>query len=210
MSVSEINLCDVRVFQEGRHHEIFTRLRNEDPVYFHEDPDGGQGFWCITRHADLVTVNRDASVFSSAAKGINIADYSEEQAGVTYQLLSSGVVRAHRWGGTEGSLVLCVHGLSANSRSFDALAPALAVYGVIQIPVDALLSGPLIDSGHAPSMAQIWHNCQGVKKETETAPIRPWRDLRRGFRGLGGRPSFRRCDCPSESPRCENRDARHA
>src|SRR4029079_4015337 len=34
------------------------------PVFFHEEADG-PGFWCVTRYADLVAVNRDNHLFSS-------------------------------------------------------------------------------------------------------------------------------------------------
>lgn len=87
MDLSEVDLTDADAFQRGRHHEMLATLRREDPVYFHPDPDGGQGFWCVTRHADLITVNRDATVFSSAAQGINIPDIGDEQAGVRDMML---------------------------------------------------------------------------------------------------------------------------
>ncbi|MEJ5254040.1 MAG: cytochrome P450 [Acidimicrobiales bacterium] len=77
MELSDVNLLDPDVFREGRHHEMFKVLRREDPVYFHPEPDG-PGFWCITRHADLVTVNRDYEAFSSAEKGISIPDITPE------------------------------------------------------------------------------------------------------------------------------------
>jgi cholest-4-en-3-one 26-monooxygenase len=77
VELSDVNLLDPDVFREGRHHEMFKVLRREDPVYFHPEPDG-PGFWCITRHADLVTVNRDYEAFSSAEKGISIPDITPE------------------------------------------------------------------------------------------------------------------------------------
>lgn len=73
MKLEDVNLLDPDVFREGRHHEMFAVLRREDPVHWHPEPDG-PGFWCITRHADLVTVNRDYEVFSSAEQGVNIPD----------------------------------------------------------------------------------------------------------------------------------------
>jgi cholest-4-en-3-one 26-monooxygenase len=71
--LEDVDLLDPDVFREGRHHEMFALLRREDPVHWHPEPDG-PGFWCITRHADLVTVNRDWEVFSSAEQGVNIPD----------------------------------------------------------------------------------------------------------------------------------------
>jgi len=73
VKLEDVNLLDPDVFREGRHHEMFAVLRREDPVHWHPEPDG-PGFWCITRHADLVTVNRDYEVFSSAEQGVNIPD----------------------------------------------------------------------------------------------------------------------------------------
>ena len=87
MELRDVDLTDLEAFQAGLHHEMLATLRREDPVHFHEDPANGQGFWCVTKHADLVTVNRDAAVFSSAAHGINIPDIGDEQAGVRDMML---------------------------------------------------------------------------------------------------------------------------
>jgi len=75
VELSDVDLLDPDMFREGRHHEAFEVLRREDPVHFHHEP-GGPGFWCITRHADLIAVNRDYEVFSSAEHGIMIPDIS--------------------------------------------------------------------------------------------------------------------------------------
>jgi pimeloyl-ACP methyl ester carboxylesterase len=50
--------------------------------------------------------------------------------------LSSGRLRAHRFGPDDGKLTLCVHGLSANSRSYDFLGPELAAHGRSVVAVD--------------------------------------------------------------------------
>ena len=50
--------------------------------------------------------------------------------------LPSGTVRAQRFGAEHGGLVLCVHGLSANSRSFDFLAESLAAPGRSIVAID--------------------------------------------------------------------------
>jgi cholest-4-en-3-one 26-monooxygenase len=77
MQLSDVDLLDPDTFRLGRHHEMFQVIRAEDPVFWTEEPRGG-GFWSITRHADLITVNRDAHVFSSAEKGISIPDITLE------------------------------------------------------------------------------------------------------------------------------------
>jgi cholest-4-en-3-one 26-monooxygenase len=40
------------------------RLRREDPVHWHPEPDG-PGFWAVMRHADVRTVSRDPATYSS-------------------------------------------------------------------------------------------------------------------------------------------------
>jgi cholest-4-en-3-one 26-monooxygenase len=64
VNLSEIDIYDPANYEAGVPHEMFATLRREAPVFWHEHPDGG-GFWCITRHDDLVTVNRDTDLFSS-------------------------------------------------------------------------------------------------------------------------------------------------
>ena len=86
MELLDVDLLDPDTFRLGRHHEMFRALRAEDPVHWTTEPGGG-GFWSITRHADLVTVNRDAHVFSSAEKGISIPDITPDGAVVREMML---------------------------------------------------------------------------------------------------------------------------
>lgn len=64
VEASQINLLNRDRFVEDIPHEWFSWLREHAPVYFHPEPDG-PGFWVITKHADVVTCNRDAGTFSS-------------------------------------------------------------------------------------------------------------------------------------------------
>ena len=65
MQASDIDLLDRDRFTEGIPHDWFSWLRENAPVYHHSEP-GGPGFWVITKHADVVTCNRDANTFSSS------------------------------------------------------------------------------------------------------------------------------------------------
>lgn len=78
MALPGIDLLDMDRFVRGEHHEMFRRLRAEDPVYWHDEPKG-PGFWSVTKHADLVAVNRDANLFSSEVGGISIFDYGDRE-----------------------------------------------------------------------------------------------------------------------------------
>jgi cytochrome P450 len=63
-----IDLTDLDRFADGFPHDVFTRLRREAPVWWQEPTEhtpGGEGFWAITRHEDLLHVVRDPVTFSS-------------------------------------------------------------------------------------------------------------------------------------------------
>lgn len=64
------------VFQRGEHHEVFTRMRAEDPVHRHVDPDG-LAYWCLTRHADVQMANRDIETFT-VTRGFTLLDYDAD------------------------------------------------------------------------------------------------------------------------------------
>jgi len=64
-------------FEQGAPHNTFKRLRDEDPVSWTDYADG-ENYWSITRHADMMEMNRNTSVFSSA-RGIRMEDQSYEE-----------------------------------------------------------------------------------------------------------------------------------
>ena len=80
MSLDDINLLDLDRFQRLEHHEMFKRLREEAPVYWHDHPQA-KGFWNIVQHADLIAVNRNATGFSSEIGGVSIPDPDEYEQG---------------------------------------------------------------------------------------------------------------------------------
>lgn len=75
------DLTDHDTFAQGVPHTTFARLRDEAPVSWsnYAGPDGkGKGFWSITRHADILALNKDASLMSSA-QGIRMEDQTYEE-----------------------------------------------------------------------------------------------------------------------------------
>ncbi|WP_028956797.1 cytochrome P450 [Sulfitobacter sp. 20_GPM-1509m] len=64
-------------FVAGAPHNTFKRLRDEDPIHW-TDWANGKGFWSITRHADIMEMNRNTAVFSSE-HGIRMEDQSPEE-----------------------------------------------------------------------------------------------------------------------------------
>jgi cytochrome P450 len=64
-------------FVDGPPHNTFARMRKDDPLSWTEW-DGGEGFWSVTRHEDILAMNGNTQVFSSA-RGIRMEDQSYEE-----------------------------------------------------------------------------------------------------------------------------------
>jgi cytochrome P450 len=64
-------------YLDGVPHNTFTRLRREDPLHW-TSYSGGEDFWSITRHADILAMNAKPALFSSA-RGIRMEDQTYEE-----------------------------------------------------------------------------------------------------------------------------------
>ncbi len=60
-------------YVDGPPHDLFTRLRQEEPVVFQE-MDGEPGYWAVLRHADVVDVAKHPEIFSASEGGVVIED----------------------------------------------------------------------------------------------------------------------------------------
>jgi cholest-4-en-3-one 26-monooxygenase len=80
MKPGDIDLMDLSQFDHGVPHEYLGVLRREDPVHWQDIP-GGQGFYAITKHADLRHISRNPQMFSSWKGGTNLWDRPEEELG---------------------------------------------------------------------------------------------------------------------------------
>jgi cytochrome P450 len=67
-----------RYGRSGPPHEVWARLRREDPVHWCE-PEGFESFWAVTRHADIVEVAGRPDVFSNES-GIVILNEQQQEA----------------------------------------------------------------------------------------------------------------------------------
>lgn len=70
--LASIDLSDLVLWETGPPHELFERLRREQPVHWsplaafpHED-----GFWSVVRYEDIAAVSRNFRTFSSERGGI--------------------------------------------------------------------------------------------------------------------------------------------
>ena len=72
MSIPSVDLSDDQSFANGFPHEFFTWLRKNEPLYWHEPtaqtPDG-EGFWVVSRYADVEAIIMDPKTFSSDTGG---------------------------------------------------------------------------------------------------------------------------------------------
>lgn len=85
----DIDLTDLDRFAAGFPHHVFEELRRESPVWFHRrtaHTPGGEGFWVLSRYADIVSAAADAGTYSSEtggdrqAGGTTLEDMARERA----------------------------------------------------------------------------------------------------------------------------------
>ena len=77
--LAPVDLNDAATFNNGIPHAAFATMRATPGLTWTPDhPDGGRGFWSVTRMADLVEVSRDSDTYSSAAGHIQIYDIDQD------------------------------------------------------------------------------------------------------------------------------------
>jgi cholest-4-en-3-one 26-monooxygenase len=75
----DIDLIDPDTFEDGLPLAQFAVMREQAPVFWHPQPGSwGDGFWVVTRHADVVEVSRLPEVFSSYERGALLSTGSEQ------------------------------------------------------------------------------------------------------------------------------------
>ncbi len=72
MNAETPNVTDAPLYLDGIPHERFAALRAMPGVAWH--PYGDDGFWAVTRHADVRHVSRNPEIFSSAIGHTNLWD----------------------------------------------------------------------------------------------------------------------------------------
>jgi cytochrome P450 len=79
VELDSIDIRDPETYAQQVPHALFAKLRREDPVHWHLEPDGGPGFWAVTRHSEIAFVHRHPDLFSSARGHVFLEDLTEEQ-----------------------------------------------------------------------------------------------------------------------------------
>src|SRR5262245_22271233 len=71
------DVADHDTYLAGAPHNTFARLRRDEPLVWTE-MKGGRGFWSATRYSDVLELNRNYELLSSA-RGIRMEDQSYEE-----------------------------------------------------------------------------------------------------------------------------------
>jgi cytochrome P450 len=72
VGLDDIDLCDLDRFERGFPHDVFEVLRRDHPVWFHPataNVPGDEGFWVLSRYADILAAASDGATFSSVTGG---------------------------------------------------------------------------------------------------------------------------------------------
>ncbi|ANE78904.1 MULTISPECIES: cytochrome P450 [Mycobacteriaceae] len=64
VELADIDLSNPFLYRQGRWQSYYERLRNEAPVHYQRHSAFGP-FWSVTRHADIVAVDKNHEVFSA-------------------------------------------------------------------------------------------------------------------------------------------------
>jgi len=85
IEVDQINLADTDLYTKGDAHLVWQTLRAERPVFWQKRATG-QGFWAVTRHADVRRVLGEHKTFSSqGGTAIAMLDRPDPAAGLMMQ-----------------------------------------------------------------------------------------------------------------------------
>jgi cytochrome P450 len=95
LPLAEVDLADPGNFTDGiTPWRMFHTLRHEDPVHWQPEPAPNAGFWAVTRHEDIVRVDRDAQTFTST-RFVNLEEVDDDQIAKRASILEMDGVR-HR------------------------------------------------------------------------------------------------------------------
>jgi cytochrome P450 len=73
LDLAQVDLMDEDLFEDGPPHELFARMRAKAPVRWNP-ASGGDGFWSVTRAADIAAVSKDPATFSSERGGVFVRE----------------------------------------------------------------------------------------------------------------------------------------
>src|SRR6185312_2288199 len=85
------DFTNLDVFVKDVPYDVLAQLRQETPVYWNEIPNRaeGEGFWLITKHKDVVQIERNPALFSSHY-GLTLADPPPSTCGPPLSMVRDG------------------------------------------------------------------------------------------------------------------------
>ncbi len=83
-----IDLADLDPFERGEAWPLFDALRRDAPVHWNPEPAPNSGFWAITRHEDIVAIDRDPQTFTST-NFVNLEEVDDELIEIRRSILES-------------------------------------------------------------------------------------------------------------------------
>jgi len=124
--LDEINLADTDLYTKADAHLVWQTLRAERPVFWQQQPKG-EGFWAVTRRADVRRVLSEHETFSSeGGTAIAMLDAPDPSAGLMMQATDPPRHQHFREKMAHPFSTRAVPGYARQARSFarDAIAPA--------------------------------------------------------------------------------------
>jgi cytochrome P450 len=81
-----VDLADLGPFERGEAWPLFDALRRDAPVHWNPEPAPNAGFWSVTRHEDIVAIDRDAQTFTST-RFVNLEEIDDDLIEIRRSLL---------------------------------------------------------------------------------------------------------------------------
>jgi cholest-4-en-3-one 26-monooxygenase len=88
MKLEDVDIYNPDTHVQGVPHDQFELLRREDPVHWQPEPNGGRGFWFVSKYEDLAYISCHPELFSSyAGGGTIIEDYGGQDLAIARTLM---------------------------------------------------------------------------------------------------------------------------
>jgi cytochrome P450 len=94
VDLADVDLSDLDRFARNEAWGMFDTLRREAPVYFNPEPAPNKGFWAVTRHEDICTVDKDPETFTST-RFVNLEEVDDDLMEIRRSMLETDGLR-HR------------------------------------------------------------------------------------------------------------------
>jgi len=87
--LANVDVASPRVYAEGVPHEALAAIRAHDPVHWHPWTGTRGGFWLLSKHADVLAVGKDPTLFSSQIGHIALEEREPDALAVRQSLIET-------------------------------------------------------------------------------------------------------------------------